>query len=916
MATQRQLGAPPSRSIFVGRQQELSALEEAVEHARSGRPRVVLIEGPAGIGKTALVERFLAEARDVTVLRASGDLSESDLPFGVVDQLLRRAGEPRASTPSEDAASGHVGAGARILELLGAIEDEHPMVVFLDDAHWADVPSLRALLFVLRRLVADRVLVVITTREDASALPEGLTKAAAGTEGRWLRLRPFTTEELRALAQAQGVQLSSRAVQRLEVHAGGNPLYTRALLDELPADAWHRHDNLPAPRSFAAIVKRRVAACSPDASRLLEAVAVIGPRCALATSASLGEVEAPLEALEEASDAGLLRWDEAPGIPAPAFAHPLIGAAVYDQIGPARRAHLHAVAAGLIEEEGSSLRHLAAAAAGPDADLARRLEALAERKAAGHSFQSAALAMVAAARLSASRAEREERLLRAVDGMLVAGDAAQARAFAEEIAGFAEGPRRSSILGQLAELEGRVDEAAELLAAAWKRCDPDSDPALAALIAHRNAYHSLRQLRDQAVVTWARRALGLAPYDVMAVAWAATLALSLWRLGRADEAYEVLEEARTGEENVDLHLRGQRGVLRFSGDDIEAARADLEAAAAGELRLGSLLYSSIFLTVLARAQYATGDWADAVVSAERAQALASAAEHPHSAFVWWAVIAVPAARGDWTTADAYARMAAAEHIDATDRAVPVGMALALVAAARGDADAVFSALDPVAALSPNPALDEPGLWPWQDLYAEALVALGRAGDADTFLRPHEALAEQRGRPSMIAKLARVRGRTEAALGRREQAAKAFKRALEHIEPLGMPYEQALIQFAHGQFLRRNGRRRAADQELACARDTFAELGARPALERCERELVACGLKPAKRGASERPDLTPQEQAVARLVATGRTNRAVAGELLLSIKTVEVHLTHIYAKLGVSSRSQLAAMATGNPYRVA
>ena len=322
-------------------------------------------------------------------------------------------------------------------------------MLFLDDAHWADLPSLRALLFVVRRLVADRVLVVATTREHAPGLPEGLVKAAAGTQGRWLRLQPLTTEELRALAEAQGVRLSARAIQRLEAHAGGNPLYTRALLDELPPEAWHRHDNLPAPRSFAAIVRRRVEACSEDAARLLEAVAVLGPRSPLAVAASLGGVEEPFDALEEASDAGLLRWVDAPPIPSPAFAHPLVAAAVYDQIGPGRRAHLHALAAQLVEDEGASLRHLAAAAAGPDADLAQRLEHQAENKAAGQCMESAAMAMVSASRLSPARPEREERLLRAVDWMLAAGDAAQARAHAGEVAGFAEGARRYSIVGQL-----------------------------------------------------------------------------------------------------------------------------------------------------------------------------------------------------------------------------------------------------------------------------------------------------------------------------------------------------------------------------------------------------------------------------------------------------------------------------------
>jgi len=907
MATMRQLETPSARAVFVGRERELDALHEGLSHARAGRPRFVLIEGPAGIGKTSLVEHFLADAPGLTVLRASGDLSESDLPFGVIDQLLRRAGEP--SPPGPD----HLAAGTRVLELLGALQDESPVVLFLDDAHWADVPSLRALLFVVRRLVADRVLVMATTREHPAGLPEGLVKAAAGTQGLRLQLEPLSTDELRALADAHGMHLSARAIQRLEAHAGGNPLFTRALLDELPAEAWHRQDNLPAPRSFAAIVRRRVEACSDDATRLLDAVAVLGPRAPLATAASLGGVEDPFGALEEASDAGLLRWVDAPPIPAPAFAHPLVAAAVYSQIGPGRRAHLHELAAELVEDEGASLRHLAAAAAGPDAELAQRLEQQAESKAAGQCMESAAMAMVSASRLSPARPEREERLLRAVDWMLAAGDAAQARSHAAEVAGFAEGARRYSIVGQLASLDGRVEEATQLFDQAWQACDPEADPLLAAVIAHRIAYHSLRRLRDEDVVKWDREALELAPDSILAVGWAAVLALSLWRLGRADAAYRLLEEARTSDRDDDLHLLGMRGWLRFSEDDLDSARADLEAAAAIELRLGALLVSSVHLTVLARVQYASGDWADAVVSAEQALALVSETEHPHGTFVWWSVILVPAARGDWPTADAYAARAAAEPRDPVDRRVAVGMALAHVASARGDHQAVLEVLEPVAELSPNPAVDEPGFWTWQELYAEALVADGRAEIADRFLRPHERLADQRRRPSTIARLARARGRIEAALGHREEAAAAFERAVAHIEPLGMPYERALILLAHGQFLRRNGRRRAASEQLTQAREVFAALEARPALERCDRELVACGLKPSRRNHDDPPDLTPQEQAVAHLVASGRTNREVAGELLLSVKTVEVHLTRIYVKLGVSSRSQLTALATTTPY---
>jgi tetratricopeptide (TPR) repeat protein len=123
-------------------------------------------------------------------------------------------------------------------------------------------------------------------------------------------------------------------------------------------------------------------------------------------------------------------------------------------------------------------------------------------------------------------------------------------------------------------------------------------------------------------------------------------------------------------------------------------------------------------------------------------------------------------------------------VDALDRTVALGMALAEVAAARHEPEQVLAALEPVAALSPNPGIDEPGFWPWQGLYADALVALDRAAEADRFLRVHEERAQARGRQSMVARLARVRGRIEAACGEREGAEAAFRRALEHVEPLG------------------------------------------------------------------------------------------------------------------------------------
>ena len=457
-------------------------------------------------------------------------------------------------------------------------------------------------------------------------------------------------------------------------------------------------------------------------------------------------------------------------MPAPAFAHPLIAAAVYDQIGPARRARLHARAAELAEDEATRLRHLAAAAAGPDAELAARLEALAERKGAAHSLQPAALAMVSASRLSVPARRARTRLLRAVDWMLVAGDVAHARAFAEEVAAFADSPRRSSILGQLAEFEGHIDEAAALFVEAWEHCDPDADPVLAAIIAHRNAYHALRSLRDEDVVVGAGARSAWRRATRSTIGWTATLALSLWRLGARRGG---LPHARGGQDRrrerrpaparparlaAVLQRRHRRRPRR--------PRGGRRGRAADRARCCS---SSVRLTVLSHLQYATGEWSDAVVSAERAMALASEAEHPHSAFVWWAAIAVPAARGDWAAADTYARMAAAEPIEATDRTVPLGMTRALLATARGDAEAVLAALEPVAALSPNPASTSRASGRGTTSTAMRSSRSGARRRPTRSCARTRRCAAERGRAAPVAQARPRARRVEATLGRREQA---------------------------------------------------------------------------------------------------------------------------------------------------
>ncbi|MDA0172944.1 LuxR C-terminal-related transcriptional regulator, partial [Solirubrobacter taibaiensis] len=619
--------------------------------------------------------------------------------------------------------------------------------------------------------------------------------------------------------------------------------------------------------------------------------------------AAIGADGRALAALEVADRVGLVRAGRDRGLPVVIFDPPLLAAAVQAHIGPARLAALHRRAAERVEDQAVALRHLVAAAAGPDAQLADRLDEFARHR---RERPDAASALVAASRLSTTAAQREDRLLRAVDWMLLAGEVAWARVYAHDVARCAVTARRESILGQLAVAGDRVREAGDRLAVAWERCDPDVEPEVAATIAHRNAFLALVHLKDDEVAEWARRALALAPHDRLSVEWTATLALALWRQGRRTDAYAALHKAMLADPERDAQLTGMRAWLQMAAGDVSHnLRDDLARAADIELRLGALEIGVVHLNVLVRAHFAAGAWDDAITVAERAIALGSELEDVSArVFVWWAAALVPGARGDFTTLDALAARAEQEPTDAPDRVLAVGVARALKHAPRGNAQQVREALAPVAALTPNGAIDEPGFWPWQHLYADALIALGDREDADHFLTRHEQLAAARDHAPAQARLAIVRGRLESANGDRDAAECAFTTAVELTEPLNRPYELAQARLALGQFLRRERRRRSAADLILAARATFEHLGAAPAVARCDRELGASGLGRFKR--DDASALTPQEITVAQLVASGHSNREVASDLQLSVKTVEVHLTRIYAKLGISSRGQLAA----------
>ncbi len=392
---------------FVGRAAEMGALRAELNTVRSGTPRVLVVQGDAGIGKTQLLEQFLAGETDLTVLRATGEPWEAFVAFGVVDQIMRVAGVSTArllisrdrSFPPEEP----VGVGAWMLDVLKEMEQKAPVAVVVDDAHWADMDSLRALLFAARRLVDERVLVVFGQRtEDEQRLPEGLRRLAGGRTGATLDLQPLPASEVQQLAAALGVRgFSSRAAQRLHAHTGGNALYLTTMLAELPEKQWRTWSpSLPAPRAFATQVLRRLDATSRPTRGLVEAVAVLGNTAPVAAAATLAGVSDLFGALDEASAVGLLQVREEFGIREVGFPHPLVQAAVYEQLGPLRRMQLHSAAAEFVEDEGALLRHRVLAATPPDPELATELEAFARREAAVGGWASAAWALVEGSNLS------------------------------------------------------------------------------------------------------------------------------------------------------------------------------------------------------------------------------------------------------------------------------------------------------------------------------------------------------------------------------------------------------------------------------------------------------------------------------------------------------------------------------------
>ena len=355
------------RDVFVGRNAELAVLRAAAGDAAAGRARVVLVTGECGTGKSALLRTFASELDGPVVLWVSGDEGEASLPWGVLSQLaaaLAGRGVPVAgavadsaadhSAPGAETLAEHLApdadplfVGSAVLQVIGAAG---PAVVVVDDAHWLDTRSGAAIRFVLRRLTVEPVLWVLafgaTSPEE---IDSGWRRLADGEQGILLPLGGLPAPDLLALAPMLGRPgLSPAAAALLWTHTGGNPLFARTLVEQLPARAWSATaETLPAPRGMAAAVAEQLAGCRPPARALVEATAVLGslvPADVALTVAGVAGAAAE-RAVDGAVGAGLLSAAPVSGVVELSFPHPLVRNAVYEVTSPDRRRRFHRAAA-------------------------------------------------------------------------------------------------------------------------------------------------------------------------------------------------------------------------------------------------------------------------------------------------------------------------------------------------------------------------------------------------------------------------------------------------------------------------------------------------------------------------------------------------------------------------------------------
>jgi DNA-binding CsgD family transcriptional regulator len=390
-------------------------------------------------------------------------------------------------------------------------------------------------------------------------------------------------------------------------------------------------------------------------------------------------------------------------------------------------------------------------------------------------------------------------------------------------------------------------------------------------------------------------------------------AMALMQLHRVEELaanLRALDAEGAAPSVTDLDVLGARGLLKLLDEELPGAVDDLSTVVHRSRAGEPARCLTASLSFLAEAEYRLGEWDDAMVHAELAVSLTESSEELMALLHARATAArICAGRGRFEQAH--------EHIDAIDviaQLLPswhgqfqIASARAVLAQARSDRDAMYRAAVSMLDESVRSNLEGFRSWRWRVLVVESLLGVERLDDATAALADLATLVDAHAIDSARPDVVRLQGELAEASGDFESARRHYGAPTGRVVgSTAVPLSEARLRMARGRFLRGRGETRAAIDELRLARERLSRLGAVPFLSACDGELEACGLRASKRRDRDLLALTPREEAVAQLVADGLSNRETAAQLYVSSKAVEYHLGHIYAKLGITSRRQLAS----------
>jgi DNA-binding NarL/FixJ family response regulator len=926
-----------------GRRAELAAINETVEGAREG-PFAIAISGEPGIGKTTVWRCGIAEARrrGQHVLSCRPAQSEEWLSFSALGDLLEVVPDsilaelPSVQRAALDAAllkstAGPTAAHRRALSLavtriVRDLARTEPVVIGVDDAQWLDAPTADVLAFAARRLGDARVLILVTTRSDATEpLPFAVGCALRDDQVLRLRLGPLTPDPLHELIQERtGIVLSRPELLRLHGASGGNPFYaieTARLLVAFGAGP-ALDEPLPVPGSLAELVTARVRAL-PERTReaLLVASALAHPTVDQVRAAMGGDETACAGVAGPGDDGsgGLLDSAEESGIvdirdASIRFTHPLFSSAIYSNTSSVRRRRLHRRLSDIVDDAEERAWHLGLAVHGPDDAVAAALEEAARAAQARGAVRGAARLWELANRRTpcTDPCNASRRGVAAATSLFVAGDARRARSMLEEvIGGMTAGRQRAQARLWLATIlfyehsspaaaqlcrqalaetggdlplraalhlraswfadhdtEGRVrdaEAAAEILDSGQVPVHPDT---LACALLARSYY---RFLAGRGIGTEdLRRARRLLSPCGRSWEWAWAQSLHYhWakvldvRQAHATCAALRARAAETGEESGAAHTLFHLAESECWLGNLRQAAAHAAKAATAFEQTGQRRWRGLGLYIRALPAAYLGEVDAARAAAEQGLDIAMSEEDNYLAALHLGVLGFAALSvHDFAAAD--------RHLSRADE----------LTAAIG--------------------LAEPARHRFHGDYVEAVVARGELERAAAIQRRLEARAQRAPYPWLQIVTARGRALIAAARGDLDAAASACERALHDVAAAGLPFEHARTLLIAGRIRRRRREKLLARQAFLRSCELFDGLGAAAWSAHTATELRRLGLR---RAAPH--ELTPGEERVAQMVAQGLTNREVGAALCVSEKTVEANLSRIFLKLGIRSRRDLS-----------